>query len=56
MQDEVIKAVTGVRNIPPHHAEAMIAAEAYRQADSRSCQRTGPLPYLHTLSWQPSRE
>ena len=32
VQDEIINAVTGIRHIPPHHAEAMTASEAYRQA------------------------
>jgi hypothetical protein len=30
VQDEVMKAVASIRNIPPHHPEATTAAEAYR--------------------------
>ena len=40
MQDEIIRAVTGIRNIPPHHAEATVASEAYRSA-VRSLLMTG---------------
>lgn len=29
-QDEIIRAVTGIRNIPVHHPEAFTASEAYR--------------------------
>ncbi len=32
MQDEIVRAVTGTRSIPPHHSEATSASEAFRSA------------------------
>ena len=60
MQDEIVRAITGIRNIPPHHAEATAASEAYRSAfcwpSTKSCQFDHYLTFcLHSPGSRPSR-